>query len=384
MKSITAYSTWFVGLFLALAVLIAPSPALAVSFEGLGFLPGADGTVSEARGVSADGTVVVGTSYAADGKVQAFLWTVADGMAPIPRPTGLAMSWASGVSNNGDYVCGWAANTVTLPDGTEAYRWQKSTGAMDHMSVANAGVWAKGISADGQFVVGTWSIPVNNVDVAFRWTQAGGKVPLLSNPSYRTDAEGISGNGQVVVGDIIEVSTGKRDAYRWDASTGIMTPLGGFTASAVSRDGHVVVGSIDAGPGPTEACRWTEGDGMETLGSLYPESRSFAYGVSGDGSKVVGYFERPDDTTAAFLWDPVHGKRLLKEVLEDDWGLDLTGWQLIRAWALSDDGETVVGRGIDPQGHEQAFRAVMAPEPGTLCLLIAAAVCLFCYARRCR
>lgn len=86
-------------------------------------------------------------------------------------------------------------------------------------------------------------------------------------------------------------------------------------------------------------------------------------GVSGDGSIIVGM-----GGNVAWIWDEVHGMRDLKQVLEQDFSLDLTGWLLREARAVSADGLTIVGEGVNPEGHWEAWRAVI-PEPNTAALL---------------
>jgi uncharacterized membrane protein len=94
-----------------------------------------------------------------------------------------------------------------------------------------------------------------------------------------------------------------------------------------------------------------------------------ALGVSGDGSRVVGYIENQStDLRQAFIWDDVHGNILLQSLLENAYGYDLKGWTLTKSYAISDDGNTVVGRGINPQGEDVAFRVFLTPEPSTLLL----------------
>jgi probable HAF family extracellular repeat protein len=105
---------------------------------------------------------------------------------------------------------------------------------------------------------------------------------------------------------------------------------------------------------------------------------SEAYGVSGDGSKIVGWSETGASTTnEAFLWDDIHGMRNLKSVLLNDFHLDsdLAGWTLIKATAISQDGTTIVGYGLNPSGQMEAWRAVV-PEPSTVSLAVVALVLL--------
>ena len=60
--------------------------------------------------------------------------------------------------------------------------------------------------------------------------------------------------------------------------------------------------------------------------------------------------------------------RSLQLVLTDTLGLDLDGWRLDEAMGISDDGLTIVGRGINPDGFPEAW-VVTLPEPASLVLL---------------
>ena len=77
----------------------------------------------------------------------------------------------------------------------------------------------------------------------------------------------------------------------------------------------------------------------------------------------------------AFIWTEQTGVRSLKAVLENDFGLDLTGWSLTVANDVSQDGLTIVGNGINPQGDPEAWVATI-PESSTLVLGFIASFCL--------
>jgi probable HAF family extracellular repeat protein len=141
-------------------------------------------------------------------------------------------------------------------------------------------------------------------------------------------------------------------------------------ATGVSADGSVVVGTGSRGDAYTgrEAFRWTEETGMQGLGTG-GLSESFATGVSGDGSTVVGYTFRQYAGIVACLWDASGRLRFVDDVLRDDYGLDLGGWELRAATAISPDGRAIVGYGKNPLGQEEAWIAVI-PEPTTLSLLV--------------
>ena len=46
-------------------------------------------------------------------------------------------------------------------------------------------------------------------------------------------------------------------------------------------------------------------------------------------------------------------------MLGDDYGVDLTGWSLSSAHAMSPDGAAIVGEGVNPDGKIEAWLAVL-------------------------
>src|SRR5699024_7082055 len=97
---------------------------------------------------------------------------------------------------------------------------------------------------------------------------------------------------------------------------------------------------------------------FEGLGHL-PGGQFFsrALDVSPDGSIVVGHSQTGVEAGGefvAFIWtNSHHHMRSLKKVLEDAYGLDLTGWTLksAKSISVSDRGIiTIVGSGINPEG----------------------------------
>ena len=177
-----------------------------------------------------------------------------------------------------------------------------------------------------------------------------------------SDARDISADGAVIVG--LASSTSGQEAFRWDSVDG-MVGLGDLNvappylsaAFGVSADGSVIVGFGNSASGQ-EAFRWEDGV-MSPLGDLDGGSfESRANGVSGDGSVVVGYGNSPEGQEA-FRWD--NGcMRSLKDLLVDDYGLDLTGWTLDQALAVSADGSTMVGYGTNPDGIDEGWIATIA------------------------
>ena len=156
-------------------------------------------------------------------------------------------------------------------------------------------------------------------------------------------------------------------------------------AYGVSADGSVVVGRGNSAQG-FEAFRW-QNDVMIGLGDLDGGSfYSWAQGVSADGSVVVGH-SFSTSHLEAFIWEETSGMRSLQDVLTGDYGVDLTGWWLRTAQAISDDGRTIVGYGDNPDGNIEAWMVKLdiIPEPSTLIiwsLLGAFGLAAGCWRRR--
>lgn len=352
-------------LLLLLAAFLPATPVLAQSgvdqhrlngevvFEGLGDLPGGD-TLSWANGMSPDGSVVVGYSSSENGDNEAFRWEDGTLESLGDLSEGDFSSSAFNASANGAVVVG----VGTSANGIEAFRWEdETTEGLGDLTGGGFFSWARGVSANGSVVVGQGFS--DGGFEAFRWengTMEGlGDLPGGSFFSY---AYGVSADGSVVVGS--GTSGESMEAFRWEDETmeGLGDlPGGAFTslAYATSPDGNVVVGYGTSENGP-EAFRWQDGV-MEGLGDLPGGSfDSRATGVSADGSMVVGF----GTSTAgyeAFIWTAEDGTRNLKDVLETDYGLDLTGWTLEAAYGISDDGAVIVGEGHNPDGHTEAWRA---------------------------
>jgi predicted outer membrane repeat protein len=342
----TASKSWFGGESVA-------------SFQGLGSLPG--GVNSEARAVSADGSAVVGSSNTAT-KQQGYLWTVTGGMTPLPRPVGLDMCWAGDISADGRAVSGWGGSSFSTAVGWEGILW-KDGAVADRLALPGTGILAGGISGDGKTLIGSMTTVVNNqvMNRAFLWTQEGGYFDLggLVDPGSRTTPYAISQDGKVVTVECINDALGTRTVFYWSAGTGVVPLDGVFTAAALSRDGSVIVGTVP-GTSMFQAFRWTAADGVVPIDTPIPDHQAHARGVSGDGSIVVGFIEsNQDETRDAFIWDASHGMRILQDLLETEYGVNLAGWRLLVAWDISDDGTTIVGRGLNPQGAEEAWRVVL-------------------------
>jgi probable HAF family extracellular repeat protein len=136
-------------------------------------------------------------------------------------------------------------------------------------------------------------------------------------------------------------------AFRWTASGGMqdLGTLGGYYSEAygVSADGSVVVGYAYNAAGHGRAFRWTASSGMQDLGTL-GGVRSAAYGVSADGSVVVGWATNAAQGRA-FRWTAGGGMEDLNTTYAS---LLTNGSVLLQAHAISPDGRYIVGMATTP------------------------------------
>jgi len=157
----------------------------------------------------------------------------------------------------------------------------------------------------------------------------------------------VSADENVVIG-MAQYTTMNDRAFRWTSAGGMkdLGTLEGKTSSgmAKSADSSVIVGySTIAGTGSQHAFRWTSAR-VRDLGTIGgPES--FATGVSPDGSTVLGYsYTSPTNTSAphATLYTASQGTVDLNTALPA-LGINLTGWVLSQAKAMSVDRSVIVG-----------------------------------------
>ena len=118
----------------------------------------------------------------------------------------------------------------------------------------------------------------------------------------------------------------------------------------------MVVGFGTTRSGP-RAFRWTRRGGLENLGPLTGvPGGTRALDVSADGSTVVGSAGTGEEGRA-FVWTRGRGLRKLESVLGAALGVELDGWTLLEATAVSADGKAVAGTGLNPRGQREAWLA---------------------------
>jgi probable HAF family extracellular repeat protein len=343
--------------------LLTAASASAASFQGLGDFPGGS-FESLAQRVSADGSVVIGYGTTATGQ-QAFRWTRGTGMVSLGNlPDGsFKQTDATGVSADGAVVVGYGDPVGSGWDTYRGFLWTQPGGMVEMGSLdGSPRSMAFGVSADGSVVVGDGGLQ------AFRWTRSGGMQGLGVLPGWTgSRAVAVSADGSVVTGSNHTATWDSEQAFRW-TSAGGMQGLGyppGYSYSfpnAISPDGSVIAGTcVSSSIGA--AFRWTQGTGMVPIGGLPGMTTTHPGGVSANGSIIVGGSYTDAAHGTAFVWDAAHGMRSLQAMLQTDYGLNLAGWNLQGAFGITPDGSVIVGWGINPSGHQEAFRVEVSLLP---------------------
>jgi probable HAF family extracellular repeat protein len=215
-----------------------------------------------------------------------------------------------------------------------------------------------GVSDDGNVIVGTCLTTAGNS--AFRWTEGGGMVSLgqFGDGSNRTsNAIAIATDAKTIVGTGHPALT---EAVLWRSADEVHI-LGWFpgdisgVATSVSSDGAIVVGYSTEPTLHQRAFRWSAQSGILPLASADRIfSDSIATAVSGNGKVIVGWGVTLNGE-AAWIWDEVHGMRLIVDMLRADSKTLIPGWMLSRATGISDNGATIVGAGINPDGQSEGW-----------------------------
>jgi probable HAF family extracellular repeat protein len=383
-------------LFAVLALSALVPAAASASFISLGVVNGL-----KVNDISADGSYIVGQYTDLDGDKIAMRWDIT-GSDPLEDlgelPTGAIASEAHAASGDGSVVVG--DSRVEDPNDPsknvkEAFVWEDGVmtglGFLEDPTVKFESV-ATAVSEDGLVVAGQSKVTDPNnagksVNEAFIWedgVMTGLGFLADDGNGYESEALDISGDGFVVVGRAKNTdpnnSTKKsvREAFIWDS--GVMMGLGFLQddtskveseATAASYDGTTVVGTsrVDDPNNPTkksvkQAFIWQAGVMTELgfLGGAEGVFESKATGVSADGSVVVG-----ESKTAAgkeaFIWTSESNEmRSLRDLIEEDLGIDLTGWTLDKPPVVSADGDTMVALAINPDGDVEVF-VTYVPEP---------------------
>ncbi|MDY6469411.1 hypothetical protein SKM57_12580 [Acinetobacter faecalis] len=292
----------------------------------LGSLEGSRGT-SDVLGISADGTTIIGDSSVTSGSRRAFKHVSGDqSLTDLGTLHDLNRgdSYALDVSDNGASIVGYATNSDWV---LEAYRYDADTGLMVGLGKLGSSIdnslspmisTANAVSGDGRVVVGR-ALTDNNNFQAFLHVK--GDLKMTSIGTLNTDNSGnseaidVSGTGDVITGNS-DINVGFRSnnqAFRYEINGSKLIGLGTLksdnsgdsSATAISKNGMVIVGFSDTDSGITQAFRHDKNDKkMTALGSLRSDNTgpSYASSVSDDGAIVVGKAINNDGEERGVIW----------------------------------------------------------------------------------
>jgi uncharacterized membrane protein len=327
-------------------------------------------------GVSGDGRVKTGalgvTGPAGGMEIAAsVVWTglrpriIDEAFSQIGGP-GVRYS-AGAVSENGHWIAGQRGNWET---GFRVYRWH--AGALEELPALGApGEWvgemAHGVSNDG-VVVGESDLK------AARWDDQGAVFldPIGTGSSMGSLALAITPDGRTTVGSANHAGDADDHAHAsvWTGSDPNAVPLLAALESErsvafdASNDGRVIVGTSHVLIGEAEidgvaGFRWTQ-QGITWLGvpASVGEPRFLYWSTSDAGAISVGWIgvaynqRKPSPVILA------GGKlRTLVDLLENEYGVDLEGWDFSGEGynhpspvEISGDGRTIVGHAVPPGG----------------------------------
>lgn len=339
------------------------SGAGVADFIPLGYLDSTN-FESVATGVSNDGSVISGYVDSISG-MQGFYWNKDTGMQGIGILYPFILnseSAALGVSDNGKVLVGWATTLKSNQLSKMATRWTVENG---FSTVVGPYSLLQDAGYDGVMVSGRQGSDESFYGGVLWQNNTAIKSYVLSG--HRFDARAISADIPVIALSDSYVLGGEFNArsFLWDARvSGLVTiadlPGGSLypqfiTAEDISVNGKVVVG-VSEGENGYEAFRWTQASGTQGLGTLSGFSSSHARGVSANGKIIVGDVYNNINDGRAFIYTANNGLQDLQSVLESKLSLNLTGWRLDKASAISANGMVIVGEGVNPQGKLEAWR----------------------------
>lgn len=264
-------------------------------------------------------------------------------------PTGTYLTVPAAVNADGSVVVGYYRQTALSQD--RAFRWSVSLGFEDLGLLPEPCCTysqATCVSDDGNVIGGYGGDNNGGSDGcggaqarAFRWTRESGMVTLpwggvAPCGGGGASASGISGDGTVMVGSsnfgchsyactwIFPV--GANPEFR---KLNFFDPVSG--ANGISSDGQVAVGAVSS---PVYPCRWVSGSGAQAIPS--PGSPAVARAVNADGTVIIG--------NVTTLYSSI-AFRYTSQGVQSLGSLSSGGLQYdgAYAWDVSGDGEFVVG-----------------------------------------
>ena len=318
--------------------------------------------------ISGDGSVVVG-SWDLSGNVQTFYHGIRWENGNIEDY--MEMGSALLISDDGSVIIGASLTedeempeTIVLINGSP-------------QTLPNLPAWwPRAISGDGKTIVGQDFD--GGRETTFTWKD--GVVTYLGRGLFESgepDTLAVSYDGRVIAATSRSYNTEEHRATAWiDGQVNDLGTLQGDNGSfayGVSNDGSMIVGSSYSRDGlvrlSTKPCYWKDGE-IHELQTPNGEAFCAAVAISGDGRRILGasrsgmyeFLDRLVLWDAASNWSPVDLNSLLSGI-----GINLEGvldYRSTKPWGdayiyvlwLSADGKTIAGRFSDSGGTNFLIR----------------------------
>lgn len=326
-------------------------------------------------GVSGDGQRAAGQVLLFTGNERAVSWDIWSGAGArnVAQGGQATDTYVGGLTHDGSYVAC-----------TQYFNASCSEGGIASGAVTDSGLFVPTVSpglacqsvavdvSDNGMVVGdVYASPTRG----YLWRLGMPTVTLLqpAGTYVYSSAQAVSADGHVIAG-ACSGSTGVRAAYWRDGTPNLISYLPNTAISkfsrtfAMARDGSYIVGESTSGAaGNAEApFRFAVATGVvQQIGTNPANIRMIATGVSSRGEIIVGHYFSliTAQREGAWIWRDGHGVVNMQDMLTNELGVNITGWNLKAAMDVSDDGSVVVGEGINPAGQSVGWAVRITGNP---------------------
>ena len=349
------YESWTGKGIAALAIVLAAGAVVAAPPPKVTFVPMGE-TFLVPMDMSADGSVVVGRGYFG---TPTFRYTAGEGIQILGGGCG---SGTASVSADGGTIVSCMADEFGVET---AAKWLGGTDWQSLGSVAGAvpcdtnlsSSWD--VSGDGSTAVGlVWLAQLCRAHGGAWDLRGGGPATDLGStvPNAASRANAISADGHVI-GGWQDNEFGERQGAIWrdGVEEPVLTSAGEHVGEVafVNHDGSVIAGSnLPYGGGSA----WVSSArrGFTAIESPSVFWQIFLVAASDDGSLAVGVARTQNGLQKAWIWKAQGGKFLWADDYMAKNGL-ASGWQIASLAAVSADGLTLAGWGLNPNGDIEGF-----------------------------
>ncbi len=248
---------------------------------------------------------------------RAYRWTPRDGRIDANDPGLLTFSSFTGVSDEGTVIVGYMYAREVDPTRVFVAVQGQPLLILPFLTGYTAGITSNPrVSADGMVVAGAYRTShTPPLSRGFRWTAAGGiqAIPYARAGDTLALVHDISSDGTTIVGSSLSPAGGTTVPFKWRAQTGTIvlpSPTANAEAYGVSADGSIVVGRYDNPGEGTRAVYWDSQSQMHDLGSIAGSTTHSAECISDDGRIIGGSAGFEIGTTwQGFVWTVDAGMR---------------------------------------------------------------------------